>query len=107
MPCTPNLEVLRKYLTTNDIARLLSKHPSAVVRWILRGTLLSNGERRRLQALRSPGGWLIAEEWLDNFLDAITADRLQPEETAASKPVPQTLRIATMRDGLAEAGFLR
>jgi hypothetical protein len=76
MSCIPDLEVLKKYLTTAQIAHLLSKHPSAVIRWVLHGKLLSTGQRLKLQAIRDPAGWRVAPEWLDTFLQAITADRL-------------------------------
>jgi hypothetical protein len=108
MPCTPNTEV-KKYLSTNDIAQMLSKHPSAVVRWILRGTLLSSGDRRKLQALRGPGGWLVTQEWLDSFLSDITADRMGQADSGQDNMIPTPVARRRSHDQaekeLARAGF--
>ena len=37
------------YLSTNEVAHQLDTHPSAVVRWIVRGTPTKGGERVRLR----------------------------------------------------------
>jgi hypothetical protein len=87
------------------IGRELDKHPSAPLRWINRGTVLASGERVKLVAVRTPGGWRVRREDLDAFLATLTADRLQPEETPARTSAPNAARIAKMNDELARAGF--
>ena len=66
------------YNSPTDVARLLGKHPNSVIRWIMQGALLSTGQKLRLQAVRSPGGWLIQKSWVDAFLADLTADRQRP-----------------------------
>jgi hypothetical protein len=93
-------------LSPSHIARILNCHPSAPVRWIQGGSLLSSGVRLKLQAVRTPGGWRVRREWLDQFLAALTADRSRPgKEEGAPKPGPKSERVAQMRAGLAAAGF--
>jgi hypothetical protein len=92
-------------LTLCAIARLLDCHPSAPLRWIARGSLLSTGERLRLRGVRAPGGWRVRREDLAAFLDTLTADRLRPEETPAPKSTAKSQRVAKMREGLAAASF--
>ena len=70
----PDLATL---LTPVVIARTHDCHPSAVVRWIQKGTPLSTGSRLRLAAIRTPGGWRVRREDLEQFLEALTADRLR------------------------------
>jgi hypothetical protein len=84
----------RPYRTTNEIARQLEKHPSWVIRQIKEGTLSKSG-RIRLKAVRAPGSWLIKPEWLDEFLEAVAADRLQADDTD-TQPAPRA-RLSTKR----------
>jgi hypothetical protein len=99
------------YDTPTDVARRLSNHPSAPIRWITRGAVLSNGQRLKLQAVRTPGGWRIRRDWLDAFLAALTADRQGGTDTAseaAGRPrhsSPDRRRLAALDAGLAQAGF--
>jgi hypothetical protein len=80
----------KAYLAPADIARRLNNHPSAAIRWITRGAVLSNGQRLKLRALRSPGGWLVKPEWLDEFLQSLTEDRqLAGDESASPRPRPR------------------
>ena len=51
-------------------------HVSALVRWIKKGTSRRDGSRLHLRAIRTPGGWRVAEEWLQEFYDALTSDHL-------------------------------
>ena len=92
-------------LTPSAVAHLLRCHPSAVIRWITRGTLLSSGARLKLQAFATPGGWRIQGAFLDVFLEAVTADRMQPSDEVVSKPPRQSARVAEMHTALAAAGF--
>jgi hypothetical protein len=65
--------------------------PSTLIRWITRGAKLRAGGRLRLKATRSPGGWLTSEAWIQEFLDALTADRSGSTE-AADTPVRASAR---------------
>jgi hypothetical protein len=82
---------LVEWLTPVIISRELHTHPSAPVRWIQDGALLSNGHRERLQAVRTPGGWRVLRADLDRFLEIVTADRLQPDRE------PKTVRQGRKR----------
>jgi hypothetical protein len=96
---------LATLLTPVVIARTHDCHPSAVVRWIQKGTPLSTGSRLRLAAVRTPGGWRVRPEDLEQFLEVLTADRLCPgKDEAAPKSTPKSERVAQMRAGLAAAG---
>jgi hypothetical protein len=94
-------------LTTSQVAHILGCHPSACVRWIQKGTLLSDGVRLKLEALATPGGWRVRREWLDAFLERITVDRAGTPNTTPETPksIPKSERVARMHAGLAAAGF--
>jgi hypothetical protein len=62
-------------------------HPASIIRWIVDGVRLTNGARLRLRAARWPGGWRIADDDLDDFVAAVTADRLG-DTTLATPPSP-------------------
>jgi hypothetical protein len=83
------------YLAPADIARTLGNHPSASVRWMRRGALLSDGRRLFLRFVRLPGGYRVKPEWLDEFLATLTADRQgesAPIEVAPVRLSPQRRR---------------
>ncbi len=92
------------YISPSDIARVLQVHPSAPVRWMRRGAVLSDGSRVRLQHLRLPGGFRTTQEWLDSFLRAVADGRSSSPEDSA-KPSLKGPRVATMQAGLATAEF--
>jgi len=52
-------------------------HPSKIVRAIVRGTRSHQrpSERIKLRALRDSQGWLTTENWISEFVAALTADR--------------------------------
>ncbi len=50
-------------------------HPASLTRHILQGVRLRDGSTRKLLAIRTPGGWLVTREAVNEFLEAITADR--------------------------------
>jgi hypothetical protein len=92
--------------TASQVAHLLGCHPSAVIRWIKRGTVLSGGARLRLEASAIPGGWRIQKSALDRFVEALTADLSRPVEEAAPTPRrPDRARLAAMDASLQEQGF--
>jgi len=73
-------------LTYAQIAHELGCHPSAPARWVLRGVLLSDGTRMKLEAVALPGSWRVTREALDRFLATLTADRMA-STPAASAPI--------------------
>jgi Helix-turn-helix domain len=96
---------LEPLLTTSQVAHILGTHPSACVRWIQKGTLLSRGARLKLEALATPGGWRVRRSALDAFLAALTDDRTGTS-TAAPKAPARSARVARMNANLASAGLL-
>jgi hypothetical protein len=71
------------FRTMADAAKSLGTHPSAVSRWILRGIKGRDGQFRRLVASRIGGRWMVRQTDLDEFVAAVTADRLDEPTTAA------------------------
>ncbi len=53
-------------------------HPSKIVRAILKpkASRKRPGEVIALRAVRDSQGWLTTEEWIQEYLEALTADRL-------------------------------
>jgi hypothetical protein len=93
-------------LTTSQIAHKLGCHPSAVVRWIQKGSALSNATRHKLEAVATPGGWRVRPSALDSFLEVITADRAGETESApAEKPARRSERLQRLDSALKAAGF--
>ncbi len=95
---------LEPLLTTSQVAHRLGCAPSACVRWIQQGSVLSNGSRLRLEAIAIPGGWRIRQSALDAFLAALTEDRAGKLDDTP-KPSAKSPRVAAMRSALAAAGF--
>ncbi|OJW19515.1 MAG: hypothetical protein BGO49_09360 [Planctomycetales bacterium 71-10] len=52
--------------------------PQSVMRSILNGTKSVRPEagRIKLRAVRTPAGWLTTPEWVSEYLEALTADRV-------------------------------
>jgi Helix-turn-helix domain len=96
---------LEPLLTTSQVAHILGTHPSACVRWIQKGTLLSSGARMRLEAVATPGGWRIRRSSLDAFLSALTDDRTDRPTAAATVPA-RSARHARMHSRLAAKGLI-
>jgi hypothetical protein len=48
---------------------------TAVTRWIEGGAKLRDGSRLRLRAVRFPAGWRTTDQWLAEFISALTADK--------------------------------
>lgn len=68
---------ISQQLTAAEIAKELKCHHSAPIRWIQKGAILSNKKRIRLKAIATPGGWRVLRGDLDEFLAAVTLDRLR------------------------------
>jgi hypothetical protein len=69
-------------------------HVGTVHRWRSRGFLLSDGTCQKLVAIREPGRWVTTDEWLDEFLAAITRDRDRQSITAPARPTEARRRSA-------------
>lgn len=50
-------------------------HPTALIRWGTNGVKLRDGQRLKLALKRQPGKWLVSEQAIREFIDALTADR--------------------------------
>ncbi len=85
------------YLTPAQIGQRLNVHPSAPVRWMRRGKVLSDGTRRYLEYLALPGGYRVKPEWLDVFLEALTADRQRADEIGGESEPTSRPRLSTRR----------
>ena len=74
-------------------ATLWGDHPhlSCAIRWITRGVKLRDGQRIRLRALKTPGGWLCCSDWVLEFFEAQTIDRIAADSgPSACVPIPVT-----------------
>jgi hypothetical protein len=67
-------------------------HISTLTRWVVKGVRASDGSRIRLRAVRFPSGWRTTLEWVHEFIQAITADRIGHPVTVRGR------RAATRRD---------
>jgi hypothetical protein len=74
--------------TTTWVAHFCETHPSAPLRWIRRGVLLRNGTRLKLAGFATPGGWRVTRSALNEFLEALTADRQQAGDNS-TRPRPR------------------
>ena len=92
-------------LIPSDVANLLGVHPSAIIRWMTRGTLLRNGTRLRLQHIKLPGSYRIKRQWLDEYLEALATDRQGADDAPAPKPTRRSQHSALVNAELAAAGF--
>jgi hypothetical protein len=92
------------YLSPADISRTLGNHPSAAVRWMRRGAVLSNGDRLFLRFVRLPGGYRVKPEWLDAFLAALTEDRSAKADDAPTA-ADKSPRVQQLKAALSQAGF--
>jgi hypothetical protein len=99
------------HFSPKEIGERYAAHQMSVTRWITIGAKMTNGSRLRLRATRTPGSWLVTQEDLDEFLAALTADRLREKNgtpTAANKArtrAANAARIARMNAACAEAGI--
>jgi hypothetical protein len=87
------VETCSPELTTADIAKQRDNHPSAAIRWITRGACLRNGNRIKLRAIRTPGGWRVRQEWLDEFLAVLTNDRQEPDSVLVGERTRRGLSL--------------
>lgn len=72
------------YQSIADAARPVGAHPATLTRWILRGVRdPRNGGRIKLEAIRTPGRWLVPEGAVNRFLAEVTAARTGEPAAAA------------------------
>jgi hypothetical protein len=85
-------------------------HPATLTRWILKGIPLSDGSRVKLEAVRFPAGWRSTDEWVDDFLEALTAARTESKLTsgqtgAVRSPAKRQRDYSRAKRELKAAGF--
>lgn len=68
--------------------RELDKHPSSIMKDILDGKVLSDGTELRMAATKTGGRWHIRRKDIEEYYQAITADRLRSRRRSR-------LRLAT------------
>src|SRR4051794_1225576 len=95
---TSTLAERPRYYRLADAARDLypvPNHPATVTRHILRGVKLRDGTTAKLAAVRTPGGWLVTAQAVDEFIAVITADRTgEPARTKSDALVELALDAA-------------
>jgi hypothetical protein len=84
-------------------------HVATLTRWITKGVRKADGTRIKLEARRYPGGWRVADEAVDRFIDELTGAALGDAESAET-PTFETLssrkrELARVDAELASAGF--
>jgi hypothetical protein len=67
-------------------------HVSTISRWRCPGVRGRDGERITLRCLRLPSGWVTTGQWIQEFLDAVTAAR-----SGGPAPPPVPLRTSARR----------
>lgn len=63
-----------KYLTIEDVAKILRKHPRTIRDWVAKGCATERG-RIHLDATKVGKSWLIHPEWLELFEHRIRPGR--------------------------------
>jgi hypothetical protein len=62
-------------------------HPSTLARWISKGIRLPDGTVLKLEGRRYPGAWMVSDEAVDEFVNALTRARTgEPAEVAPVAP---------------------
>jgi hypothetical protein len=92
------------YLTLSEVTHLFPPsrngrpvHVATVTRWIVIGVRLRDGTILRLRAARAPGRWLVEPAAVDEFTDALRADRLGTPTSTPSDAGPAPLRTNAAR----------
>jgi hypothetical protein len=78
-------------------------NPATVLRWVLKGTLLPDGTRLRLPAVKVAGRWCTTVEALEGYLADITAAALPVSTTAAPRSPIQRKRASERANEALEA----
>jgi hypothetical protein len=92
------------YRSLSAIARTLPStkggkpvHPLTVTRWIKKGVQAADGRMIKLKGRRFPGGWMVSDEALEEFLDELTRLALTKPEESGSDEAPATVPISKRR----------
>jgi hypothetical protein len=88
------------YISIPETARGQGVSPAAVTRWILTGAKLSNGNRAKLKAIRLPGGFRTTRQWVDEFIELLTLDRVgAPAPAEVHEERARRSEVALAADG--------
>jgi hypothetical protein len=80
---------LRELIKTIPTAgRGQSPHIASAIRWCTKGVRAQDGSRIRLQALKTPGGWMSRNDWILAFFERMTADRVAASDSPSGQPLP-------------------
>jgi hypothetical protein len=83
-------------------------HVATVTRWILKGCRASDGSQIKLRATRFPSGWRTTDQWVEDFLEAITRDRTRRQGRQSDSfrtPFGRLRDIERAERDLSAAGF--
>lgn len=108
MAITPEAPTAKPvYRPLAQLARELEVHAGTLMRWILRGVLLSDGSRLKLAATRFPGAWKTTDLAVREFLDRLTVDRVGADSASSAIATPAQRRheIERAERELQAAGF--
>ena len=64
-------------------------HLSTLIRWCTRGIRQPDGTRVRLRAVRAGSRWLTSDQWVDDFIAALTAAHIGEEAATAPRSPTQ------------------
>jgi hypothetical protein len=92
------------YQTVAQVTRLFPPsrngrpvHVATVTRWIVVGVRLRDGTVLRLRAVRAPGRWLVEPGAVQEFLEALRADRVGTSTSTPPDAGPAPLRTRAAR----------
>jgi hypothetical protein len=64
-------------------------HISNAIRWVTRGISTRGGQRVRLRALKTPGGWMCSTDWILEFFESLTRACIEAESGRLTDiPIP-------------------
>jgi hypothetical protein len=66
-----------------------SRRIESAVQWVTRGVKTRGGQRVRLRALKTPGGWMCSSDWILEFFEALTLACIEADSgPLADIPIP-------------------
>jgi hypothetical protein len=80
-------------------------HSATLTRWILAGVKDRDGNRIKLQAKRLPGRWVVTDDTISEFIEALTNDRacdsgpgqIAPQTSAARRNTERKCGLRSLR----------